>query len=109
MNETKAARATFNRLLELKGRPPVHGASDLLDKHGFFGGVADELSPATEDGRTRIRALVARALERGWCKRHYANSYKNSEPRGKFSLPEAFCLVCGKRPSYCRCASGPKK
>lgn len=68
MNESKAALATFNRLLELKGRPPVHGASDLLDKHGFFGGVADELSPATEEGRTRIRALVARALERGWCK-----------------------------------------
>jgi hypothetical protein len=86
----------------LHGRSGIRGASGLMDKAGYLGGTADELCPATERGREKIRELVAKAIQRGWCKRHYANTYE-AVPYGKFSLPEAFCGKCGKRPSYCKC------
>ena len=105
MNESKAALATFNRLLELKGRPPVHGASDLLDKHGFFGGCADEYNPATEGGRRRCREFMQYCIAQGWAKEHVIK-VKQKPPSGKYDLPESRCAKCGKRPSYCRCGGG---
>jgi hypothetical protein len=104
MSEYTKAMSAWHRLVALKGGGCGRGASSLMDKHGYFGGIADELCPATREGRERIRALVAKAIEVGWAQRNNCRR-KQEPPHGKFALPEAFCGKCGKRPSYCKCGN----
>ncbi len=96
------AQAAWHRLAQLRGCPVPRDYSGVLERNGYLGGCADELCPATEEGRARIRELVRTAKCRGWCKVTHSNGYKDP-PKGKWSMPEAFCPKCGKRPSYCEC------